>query len=147
MRGWTCCYRKELIDSVQREHSLKSTEYLLKVNPKRFEYTHRWELIDPPSTADWTLLVFLQFADVWTTYRVLKYDCVEEANPIFGIRPTVSDMFLYKAAILTPAFEYDRRNGHLNKASLRGTNTFMTFVIANNLNVIHKAKKTCKKRK
>ena len=55
-------------------------------------------------------------------------------------------MFLYKVAVLTPALEYDRRNGHLNQASIQGTNTFMTFVIANNLNVIHKAKKLCKKR-
>ena len=103
-------------------------------------------MIDPPSNLDWTILIFLQVADIWTTYTGLKYDCVEEANPIFGKSPTVNDMFLYKVAILTPALEYDRRNGHLNKASIRGTNTFMTLVIGNNMNVIHKAKKSCKKR-
>ena len=119
---------------------------MLKVNPKRFEYTHRWELIDPPSNRDWTILIFLQIADIWTTHTGLKYDCVEEANPVFGKSPTVNDMFLYKVAILIPAIEYDRKNGHLNKASIQGTNTFMTFVIANNLNVIHKAKRYCKKR-
>ena len=119
---------------------------MLKVNQRRFEYTPQWELIDPPTNRDWTILIFLQIADVWTTYTGLKYDCVEEANPIFGKSPTVNDMFLYKVAILTPALEYDRRNGQLNKKSIQSTNMFMTFVIANNLNVIHKAKRYCKKR-
>ena len=117
-----------------------------KVNPKRLEYSHQWELSDPPSNRDWTIFVFLQFADVWSTYHGLKYDCVEEGNPIFGKDPSVDTMFFYKIAVLTPAIEYDRRNGDLNKRSIQGTNTFMTLVLANNLNVKHKAKKLCKKR-
>ena len=119
---------------------------MLKVNPKRFEYTHRWELIDPPSNRDWTLFFFLQVADIWSTYHGLKYDCVEEANPIFGKDPSVDTMLLYKIAVLTPAFDYDRRNGNLNKASIRGTNTFMFMVLANNLNVKQRAKRYCNKR-
>ena len=117
-----------------------------KVNQRKFEYSPRWELIDPPTNRDWTLFLFLQFADVWSTYHGLKYECVEEANPIFGKDPSVDTMFFYKIAVLTPAIEYDRRKGNLNKASIRGTNTFMALVLANNLNVTHRAKKICKKR-
>ena len=46
----------------------------LKVNPKRYEYTHHWELIDHPTNFDWTLFVTLQLADIYTTYRGLKYN-------------------------------------------------------------------------
>ena len=145
MMGWTCCYRKELIDYVHQEHLEKSTGYLLKVNPKRFEYTHHWELIDHPTNFDWTLFVTLQLADIYTTYRGLKYACIEEANPLFGKRPTVNDMFFTKMAVLTPAIQYDRKNGNLNKRTIRSTNAFMAIVIGNNLNVTHRAKRTCKK--
>ena len=119
---------------------------MLRVNPKRFEYSHRWELIEPPSNRDWSLFVFLQFADIWSTYHGLKYECVEEANPIFGKDPSVETLFFYKFAVLTPALDYDRRTGDLNKASIQGTNTFMMMVLANNLNVKQRAKRICQKR-
>tara|TARA_B100002019_G_scaffold269848_1_gene262969 strand:- start:201 stop:479 length:279 start_codon:yes stop_codon:yes gene_type:complete len=92
------------------------------------------------------VFVFLQFADIYTTYRGLQYDCVEEANPIFGRRPTVSDMTLTKFAVLTPAIQYDKKNGNLNKSTIRSTNAFMAIVIGNNLNVINRADKLCQKR-
>ena len=65
---------------------------------------------------------------------------------MFGENPTPERLFFYKVGLLTPALEYDRKHGNLNKASIRGTNSFMTLVIGNNVNVIHKAKKLCKKR-
>tara|TARA_B100000085_G_C18208563_1_gene376740 strand:- start:202 stop:480 length:279 start_codon:yes stop_codon:yes gene_type:complete len=92
------------------------------------------------------MFVFLQFADIYTTYRGLQYDCVEEANPIFGRRPTVSDMTLTKFAVLTPAIQYDKKNGNLNKQTIRSTNAFMAIVIGNNLNVINRADRLCQKR-
>ena len=65
---------------------------------------HTVKLIDHPTSFDWTLFVSLQLLDIYTTYRGLKYDCVEETNPLFGRRPTVSDMALTKFAVLTPQF-------------------------------------------
>ena len=146
MRGWTCCYRKEHITAVHQEHLEKSTEYLSKANPRKFVYSHRWELIDHPTNFDWTLFVTLQLLDIYTTYRGLQYTCVEEANPIFGSRPTVSDMALTKFAVLTPAIQYDRKHDNLNKKTIRSTNAFMAIVIGNNYNVIHRAERLCVKR-
>ena len=83
--------------------------------------------------------------DIYTTYRGLQYNCVEEANPIFGKQPSVNDMFFTKFAVLTPAIQYDRRNGNLNKHSIRSTNTFMAIVIGNNMNVINKRKNIVQK--
>ena len=146
MLGWTCCYRKELITAVHHEALWKSIEYSSRVNQRRYEYTHRWELIDHPTNFDWTLFVSLQLLDIYTTYRGLKYDCVEEANPLFGRQPTVNDMFFTKVAVLTPAIQYDRKHGNLNKRTIRSTNTFMALVIGNNMNVIHRADRLCQKR-
>jgi hypothetical protein len=119
---------------------------LSKVNQRKFEYTPRWELIDPPTTGDWVVFTTLQFLDVWSTIYGLKYECVKEANPLFGEKPTPERLFFYKVGVLTPALEYDRKHGNLNQASIQSTNRFMTLVIGNNLNVIHRAKSRCKKR-
>ncbi len=146
MLGWTCCYRKELITAVHHEALWKSIEYSSRVNQRKFEYTHRWELIDHPSNLDWTVFVFLQVADVWSTYRGLKYNCVSEANPLFGRQPSISDMTLTKFAVLTPAIQYDKKNGNLNKATIRSTNAFMAIVIGNNMNVINRADRLCQKK-
>lgn len=92
------------------------------------------------------MFVFLQVADVWSTYRGLKYNCVEEANPLFGRQPSISDMTLTKFAVLTPAIQYDKKNGNLNKATIRSTNAFMAIVIGNNMNVINRADRLCQKK-
>jgi len=92
------------------------------------------------------MFVFLQVADVWSTYRGLKYNCVEEANPLFGRQPSITDMTLTKFAVLTPAIKYDNKHGNLNKKTIRSTNAFMAIVIGNNMNVIQRAKRQCQKR-
>jgi len=55
-------------------------------------------------------------------------------------------MMFTKFAVLTPAIQYDRKNGNLNKKTIRSTNAFMAIVIGNNYNVIHRAEKYCQKR-
>ena len=64
-------------------------------------------LVEPISNAQWASFVGLQLADIYTTYKGLKYDCVKELNPIVGERPSVQKMFFVKTVILTPAIEYD----------------------------------------
>ena len=88
---------------------------------------------------DWTLFVSLQLLDIYTTYRGLKYDCVEETNHCLADGgTTVSDMALTKFAVLTLTIQYDRKHSNLNKRTIRSTNTFMALVIGNNMNVMHK---------
>ena len=99
-----------------------------------------------PSELDWTLFITLQLLDVYTTHRGLKYNCVEEANPIFGKRPSFDTMVLAKLAILYPAVEYDMARGNWQQKDIRSINTFMAFVVGNNLNVLRKAEKRCIKR-
>ena len=52
----------------------------LKESQNRLEYIHRFDLVDPPTPGDWAIFTALKLADVYTTYRGLKYNCVKEIN-------------------------------------------------------------------
>ena len=141
-RGWTCCYRKELINSVQIEHSQKLIE--LRLREKRNE--SQFLLVDPITNAQWATMISLQLADIYTTYRGLQYDCVKELNPIAGERPSVQKMFFMKTVILAPAIEYDLKREALTSKAMDEINLMMALVIGNNYNVWRRADKRCEKR-
>ena len=142
MMGWTCCWDKKHISNVQTEHSLKLIQLQLKENQNQLQFT----LSELPSTFDWTLFYTLQLADIYTTYRGLKYDCIEELNPLVGESPSVGKMFAVKTAILLPAIETDRRNNELSSDTFEWMNVLMSVVVVNNVQQISQAKKYCNKR-
>ena len=142
MMGWTCCWDKKHIDNVRLEHSLKSIQLQSKVNPNQLQFT----LSELPSTFDWSAFYTLQLLDIYTTYRGLKYDCVEELNPLVGESPSVPRMFAVKTAILLPAIEMDRRNNELTSDTFNYMNILMSVVIVNNIQHVSDAKKYCNKR-
>jgi hypothetical protein len=142
MMGWTCCWAKQHIDNVRLEHSLKSTGLQLKENPNQLQFT----LSELPNTFDWTAFYTLQLLDIYTTYRGLKYDCVEELNPLVGESPSVPKMFAVKTAILLPAIEMDRRTHELTSDTFDYMNILMGVVIVNNIQQVSDAKKYCNKR-
>ncbi len=117
-----------------------------KASQKRFEYIHRFDLVDPPTPADWAVFVGLQLADVYTTTRGLKYNCVKEINPFLGDTPSRRSMLYTKVAVLTPAFQIDYNNDRLTAKSIRSINTVMSLVILNNYEVLQKAQRHCEKR-
>ena len=118
----------------------------LKENQKRFEYIHHWELIDPPTPADWAVFTALQVADVYTTYRGLKYNCVKEINPLVGERPSIGQMVFLKVATLTPAVQIDYNRGVLTRRVIRNSSSFIGVVVLNNYDVLRRAEKYCDKR-
>ena len=142
MLGWTCCYRKELINSVQIEHSQKLIE--LRLREKRNE--SQFLLVDPITNAQWATMIGLQLADIYTTYRGLQYDCVKELNPLAGERPSVQKMFFVKTVILTPAIQHDLKRNVLTPRQMDEINLMMALVIGNNYNVWRRADKRCEKR-
>ena len=146
MMGWTCCYRKTLIDSVHQEHFLKSTEFWSKEKQRKLPYTLQLELSDPPSDIDWSIFIALQILDVWTTHRALKYDCIKEANPFLGERPSVERMMLTKVAIITPSVQIDLKSDNLKRQDFRLMNRIMGFVVVHNYNLGSKAQHKCNKR-
>ena len=141
MMGWTCCYRKELINAVQMEHSQKLIELRLRENQKRLQYT----LVEKYSNGQLYTFAALQVLDIYTTYNALKYNCVRELNPLLGDSPTVASMFALKTVALIPAIESDIRREVLTRKVMRQTNTMMVMVIANNSAVGNRAKRNCQK--
>ena len=146
MMGFECCWDQKLIEAVHQEHSLKSIESWSKEKAKRSQYTLRLELVDLPTTRDWTAFVAAQLLDIYTTHRGLKYDCVRELNPIIGARPTIPRMIAIKTTLLIPAIKHDRKNNNLTQNNIRSVNGFMTLVVLSNLDIMNRAKKYCSKR-
>jgi len=142
MMGWTCCWAKQHIDSVHLEHSQKLIELQLKENQFQSQFTPS----EPISTKQWATFLTLQLADIYTTYRGLKYNCVYEMNPIIGEQPSVPQMFLVKTIVLLPAIESDIKRESLTPQTMDNINLLMALVVGNNYNVWHGAERNCSKR-
>ena len=141
MMGWTCCYHPSLVKQVQKEHSEKLIALRLKERPSQLQFTP----IEPISNLQWATFFTLQLADIYTTYRGLKYNCVYELNPIVGDRPTVPQMFLVKTIVLLPAIESDIKREALSAQTMDNINFLMALVVGNNYNVWHGAERNCSK--
>lgn len=113
--------------------------YSLKENQRRLQFT----LAEPISNKQWATFVALQVADIYTTYRGLKYNCVKELNPIIGENPSINTMFYTKLVILQPAIKYDLEKGNLTPKIMNDINFLMSLVILNNYQVWKKAEKNC----
>ena len=87
----------------------------------------------------------LQFADIYTTYRGLKYDCVKELNPFLGESPSVPQMFAFKTAVLIPAINSDIKNERVTPYVMNQMNFLMSMVIASNYHILSDAKERCRK--
>ena len=114
----------------------------LKENQNQSWFT----LSEQPSNLQWAAFISLQFADIYTTYRGLKYDCVKELNPFLGESPSVPQMFAFKTAVLMPAINSDIKNERITPQTLNQMNFLMTMVIASNHHVLSDAKESCNKR-
>ena len=101
---------------------------------------------EPVSTVQWVTFGTLQIADIYTTYRGLKYNCVYELNPIAGEKPSVIKMFVLKAVVLKPAIEYDLKREVLTTQVMDEINFLMALVVGNNYNVWRGAEQRCTKR-
>ena len=101
---------------------------------------------EPVSTVQWITFGTLQLADIYTTYRGLKYDCVYEMNPIAGEKPSVPEMFLIKTLVLLPAIESDIKREALSAQTMDNMNFLMAVVVGSNYHVWHGAERSCSKR-
>ena len=112
-----------------------------KENQNQLQFT----LSEQPSSLQYTAFITLQLADIYTTYRGLKYDCVKELNPFLGESPSVPQMFAFKTAVLMPAINSDIKNERITPQVFNQMNFLMSMVIASNLDVLKDAKERCRK--
>ena len=73
---------------------------MLRVNPKKFEYSHRWELIDPPSNRDWT--VYVGTSTRTAPSGKFSYEDITAYNASFMLFRTDSDYKLNAASSTCP---------------------------------------------
>jgi len=91
-------------------------------------------------------MVALQFADMYTTYKGLQYDCVKEINPLVGENPSINRMFITKVIILQPAIKHDMDKGVLTPEVMNQMNFLMSLVVLNNYSVWKRGESNCNKR-
>ena len=136
MMGWTCCWDKKHISNVQTEHSLKLIQLQLKENQNQSLFT-QFNFNEPVSKTHWTIFWTLQALDVFTTYKGLKCEGVEEMNPLFGEQPSLSRILITKTILLSPIVYLEKNYIMSNKHLITVTGT-QALVVANNLSVINK---------
>ena len=93
----------------------------------------------------WFLFYSLQALDVYSTHRGLQYDCIREANPLLGDRPTVSHMITHKTVFLSPIWAL-QNEGVYTRREINIYNTMAGVVVYNNFRLLDKAKERCTKR-
>ena len=89
----------------------------------------------------WTL----QVADIYSTYRGLKYKCVRELNPLLGEVPTVPQMVALKGMVHAPIYLLRNEPIYTNRDFVFA-NILSLAVLDNNYQVWRNVHKTCQKR-
>ena len=99
-----------------------------------------WE--EPVDKWMWALFWGIHLADIYTTYEGVKWDCIEEANPLLPEIPTIAEMAMLKGVVLLPtygAIGYENiTRGELVAPLLLGG-----FVVHNNIKLTNRAEKRC----
>jgi len=133
-RGYECCYTQEVIDAVRQPiNDYQLTKFDLDLPPVK----------KPASKLSWTVFIGLQILDVYTTDSVLKYECVQEANPILGKKPSLSKLIAVKFATVPFFYAINKYYGPITDGDLVPSNYLLTAAVANNFNVWNKAKSKC----
>ena len=123
------------------DYCIKNAELCERI--KRPTYIPKFEIKERPSTAQWVTFWTFQMLDVYTTAKAVKYDCVKEVNPLFSPNPSTSRLIVTKSFLLAPTLLKNDAWRNIGPRELDATNSFYVLVIANNFNVLNKAKKDC----
>lgn len=136
LAGNYCCYSEETINGVLLEQ-YKMPRH--KTHPQLdLDFT-----FEPADNLQWTIFFALQILDVYTTKEALKYDCVEELNPLLGKQPSTNEIILLKLILLGPTLYSQWRD--IENKELYAPNFIMAHVVANNYDVLSSARSKCNK--
>ena len=132
-KGYECCYTQEIIDWVRQPiNNYQSTKIDLDLPlAKKPAFKLNWT---------WTVFIGLQILDIYTTDSVLKYECVQELNPVLGKKPSLSKLIAVKLALFYAVNKY---YAPIKDSDLVASNFLLAAAVANNFNVWNKAKSKC----
>ena len=88
-----------------------------------------------------TLFYTLMALDVYSTHTALKYNCIVEANPLLGKQPKLYSLILIK---VLPT--YTDLVTQPTADEYRTANFIQGVVVANNFDLLRRARGTCSKR-
>lgn len=138
--GHTCCYNQEVIQYVRYKNlptvNIQESEFTVPI------YIPGSGLLEPADNWMWALFFGLQLADIYSTNRGVKYDCISEANPLLPSVPTVAEMATLKAVILIPSYDAIGWD-NITRADLILPIVFATGVVSHNLRLVDKAERRC----
>jgi len=136
--GWHAPYSQETIDRVigYPKYQMPKPEIQLPLYvPQSY-----WE--EPVDKWMWALFWGLQLADIYSTHEGVKWDCIQEANPLLPEIPTIAEMAMLKGVVLLPtygAIGYE----NITRGDLIAPLLLNGFVVHNNLKLTDKAKQNC----
>ena len=84
----------------------------------------------------------LHAADIYSTYKGLKWDCINEANPLLPKDPHVDRLFIHKFIFLSP-IDMLYGVGELTKEDIYIHSAIIGGVVYNNLQLEKKASTRC----
>ena len=97
------------------------------------------------TNGQWIAFWTFQLLDVYSTSRALKYDCIEEVNPLFTENPSDARLVLTKSFLLLPGLLYNDYWTEVTKEELDGTNMLYLAIVGNNFRLLNQAKRECNK--
>ena len=138
LSGHHCCYSDEVIEQVINNNQK------FQVQPFRFKtkYIPHSGLEEPADKWMWALFWTIQLADIYSTQEGIKYDCIQEANPLLPNMPTIAEMATLKAVILLPSY------GSIGYENISREDMIMPLlfgagVVAHNMRLVNKAENRC----
>lgn len=146
MMGWTCCFHPSLVTAVQQENLNKSIALKLKESQNRSTfspfYKHETYWQTPASKYDMMIFYALHAADIYSTYKGLKWDCINEANPLLPPDPHIDRLFIHKFVFLQP-IDMLFGAGALIKEDVYLHSALIAGVVYSNLQLEKKASRRC----
>ena len=136
--GWHAPFSDETVKQVIGYPKYQPPEY--KFDVPMYVPRGYWE--EPVDKWMWALFWGIHLADIYSTYEGVKWDCIEEANPLLPEIPTIAEMAMLKGVVLLPtygAIGYENiTRGELITPLLLGA-----FVVDNNLKLTRRAERRC----
>ena len=87
----------------------------------------------------------LQAADVWSTKKGLRYNCVRESNPLLPDIPSTDRLIIHKSIFLSPIARLQHQKRISNEAMMWPI-LFTGLVVYHNIRTINNVKNVCELR-
>ena len=101
--GWIAPYKQEYASQYLQDisYGFNNNRYgIFDDIPFNSEYDLLKE-----DVAFWAMIL-AQLADIHSTYKGVKYDCITEFNPLLPARPEVHEMLMLKTAVIWPSRKF-----------------------------------------